>query len=176
MEFLRGTVQSNDRERTQHGFSVLPSAHRFAVLTCMDARVDASKLSGLPGSEAHIIRNAGGRVTEDAVRSLLLSHALLGTREWFVVQHGQCGMALLTDELTDMVSDGVHPSGRLSLLTQPQLLAADLTLILDHPAVPAGIPVRGFIYEPETGSFHEVAPAREESPRRNLRYHAQLGF
>lgn len=176
MELLRGIVQETDRERTQHGFSVLPSVHRFAVLTCMDARVDASKLSGLPGSEAHIIRNAGGRVTEDAIRSLVLSHTLLGTREWFVVQHGHCGMALLTDELTDKLSEGQQPSGRLSMNSQQQLLAADIARILNHPAVPGGIPVRGFIYEVESGTFQEVAPLREESSRRNARYDAQLGL
>jgi len=177
MEIPRGTVLPIDRERTQHGFSVLPAAHRFAVLTCMDARVDAAKLKGLPGSEGHIIRNAGARVTEDAICSLLLSYKLLGTREWFVVQHGQCGMALLTDELTDLLWEHEPPTARLSLTTQPQLLAADLARILNHPLLPSDMPVRGFIYDVEDGSFHEVAPAREEiPPRRSLRYGAQLGF
>jgi carbonic anhydrase len=70
----------------------LPPARGFAILTCMDARLDPAKYAGLAEGDAHVIRNAGGRATEDAIRSLIISHKLLGTNEWFVVHHTNCGM------------------------------------------------------------------------------------
>ena len=73
-------------------------ARRFAVLTCMDARIDPAKLAGLAEGDAHVIRNAGGRASDDAIRSLVISHKLLGTREWFVIHHTDCGMGMFTDD------------------------------------------------------------------------------
>jgi carbonic anhydrase len=72
----------------------LPPARAFAILTCMDARLDPAKYAGLAEGDAHVIRNAGGRATDDAIRSLVISHKLLGTREWFVIHHSNCGMEL----------------------------------------------------------------------------------
>ena len=72
----------------------LPPARGFAILTCMDARLDPAKYAGLAEGDAHVIRNAGGRATDDAIRSLVISHKLLGTREWFVIHHTNCGMEL----------------------------------------------------------------------------------
>ena len=77
----------------------LPPARRFAILTCMDARLDPAKFAGLTEGDAHVIRNAGGRASDDAIRSLVISHKLLGTEEWFVVHHTDCGMELFTDEI-----------------------------------------------------------------------------
>src|SRR5574339_940762 len=77
----------------------MPPARRFAILTCMDARLDPAKYAGLAEGDAHVIRNAGGRATDDAIRSLIISHKLLGTREFFVVHHTDCGMELFTDEI-----------------------------------------------------------------------------
>ena len=76
----------------------IPPARRFAVLTCMDARIDPAKLAGLAEGDAHVIRNAGGRASDDAIRSLVISHKLLGTNEWFVIHHTDCGMGMFTDE------------------------------------------------------------------------------
>src|SRR5215470_7329967 len=76
----------------------LPPARGFAILTCMDARLDPAKYAGLAEGDAHVIRNAGGRATDDAIRSLVISHKLLGTREWFVIHHSNCGMELFSDE------------------------------------------------------------------------------
>src|SRR5258708_38691626 len=70
----------------------LPPARRFAILTCMDARLDPAKFAGLAEGDAHVISNAGGRATDDAIRSLVISYNLLGTREWFVIHHTDCGM------------------------------------------------------------------------------------
>ena len=81
------------------GELALPPARQFAILTCMDARLDPAKYAGLAEGDAHVIRNAGGRATDDAIRSLVISHKLLGTREWFVIHHTNCGMELFTDDV-----------------------------------------------------------------------------
>jgi carbonic anhydrase len=81
------------------GDLALPPARRFAILTCMDARLDPAKYAGLSEGDAHVIRNAGGRATDDAIRSLVISHKLLGTNEWFVIHHTNCGMELFADEV-----------------------------------------------------------------------------
>ena len=81
------------------GKLALPPARQFAILTCMDARIDPAKLAGLAEGDAHVIRNAGGRASDDAIRSLVISHKLLGTREWFVIHHTNCGMELFTDDV-----------------------------------------------------------------------------
>src|SRR5690606_34099618 len=77
----------------------IPPARRFAILTCMDARIDPAKLAGLAEGDAHVIRNAGGRASDDAIRSLVISYKLLGTREWFVIHHTDCGMGMFTDDV-----------------------------------------------------------------------------
>src|SRR5271156_5726820 len=77
----------------------MPPARRFAILTCMDARLDPAKFAGLSEGDAHVIRNAGGRASDDAIRSLVISHKLLGTKEWFVIHHTDCGMELFTDDV-----------------------------------------------------------------------------
>ena len=81
------------------GKLALPPARKFAILTCMDARLQPSKYAGLAEGDAHVIRNAGGRASDDAIRSLVISYKLLGTREWFVIHHTNCGMELFTDEI-----------------------------------------------------------------------------
>src|ERR1700680_820878 len=87
-----------------------PSRH-FAILTCMDARLDPAKYAGLAEGDAHVIRNAGGRASDDAIRSLVISYKLLGTREWFVVHHADCGMLLFTDEvIRDLLASSLRTS------------------------------------------------------------------
>ena len=85
----------------EKGQLALPPARRFAILTCMDARLDPAKYAGLSEGDAHVIRNAGGRATDDAIRSLVISHKLLGTLEWFVIHHTNCGMELFCDEIDE---------------------------------------------------------------------------
>ena len=77
----------------------LPPSRQFAILTCMDARLDPAKYAGLSEGDTHVIRNAGGRASDDAIRSLVISHKLLGTAEWFVIHHTDCGMEYFTDEI-----------------------------------------------------------------------------
>src|SRR5215475_9938514 len=83
----------------EKGKLAMPPARHFAILTCMDARLDPAKYAGLAEGDAHVIRNAGGRASEDAIRSLVISHKLLGTGEWFVIHHTNCGMQLFTDDV-----------------------------------------------------------------------------
>jgi carbonic anhydrase len=164
------------------GKLALPPARRFAILTCMDARLDPAKYAGLAEGDAHVIRNAGGRASDDAIRSLVISHKLLGTREWFVVHHTNCGMELFTGEvMADLLDDNLEtalfdgkawsnpkhgggaPHGHfipwLTIHDQAQSVAADVKRIRSHPLVPGYIPIYGFIYDVATGRLNEVPEA-----------------
>src|SRR6201995_3242190 len=101
----------------------LPPARHFAILTCMDARLDPARYAGLAEGDAHVIRNAGGRASDDAIRSLVISYKLLGTAEWFVIHHTDCGMEFFTDdvirgllasslETAELGADGFRDVGR----------------------------------------------------------------
>ena len=100
-EVLEQVLKANARYAESFGDKsrlALPPARRFAILTCMDARLHPSRYAGLAEGDAHVIRNAGGRASDDAIRSLVISYKLLGTREWFVIHHTNCGMELFSDE------------------------------------------------------------------------------
>src|SRR3954447_7353283 len=102
MAVLDEVLEANSRYAETFGSKSelqLPPARRFAILTCMDARIDPARLAGLAEGDAHVIRNAGGRASDDAIRSLVISHKLLGTNEWFVIHHTNCGMELFTDDV-----------------------------------------------------------------------------
>jgi carbonic anhydrase len=87
----------------------LPPSRHFPILTCMDARLDPAKYAGLAEGDAHVIRNAGGRASDDAIRSLVISHKLLGTREWFVIHHTDCGMMLFTnDDMSRLLANSLQ--------------------------------------------------------------------
>ena len=108
-QIVREVVAANasySRDFGAKGELALPPARGFAILTCMDARLDPAKYAGLAEGDAHVIRNAGGRATDDAIRSLVISHKLLGTKEWFVIHHTNCGMELFSDEIIgDLLED-----------------------------------------------------------------------
>ena len=160
----------------------LPPARRFAILTCMDARLDPAKYAGLAEGDAHVIRNAGGRASDDAIRSLVISYKLLGTREWFVIHHTDCGMELFTDEImrgllansletATVGADGWKDVGKgpgstagnfISWLTIKDLAGSvveDVERIRNHPLVPANIPIYGYIYDVKSGQLIEVPAA-----------------
>ena len=102
MPILSEVLQANEAYAASFGDKAklpLPPGRRFAILTCMDARLDPAKYAGLSEGDAHVIRNAGGRASDDAIRSLVISYKLLGTKEWFVIHHSDCGMQLFTDEI-----------------------------------------------------------------------------
>jgi len=162
----------------------LPPGRRFAILTCMDARLDPAKYAGLAEGDAHVIRNAGGRATDDAIRSLVISHKLLGTQEWFVINHTNCGMELFADEvIADLLEDdlstasfdgktwsnphhhGGHAAGHFikwhTIKNQSDSVTRDVRRIREHPLVPANVPVYGYVYDVRTGRLDEVKVATE---------------
>jgi carbonic anhydrase len=132
---------------------------KVAVLACMDTRIDLFPMLGLERGDAHIIRNAGGLVTEDAIRSLSASQRLLGTEEIVVVMHEDCGLHGASEDAfaRDLAADGVLPTWRLGAFAD---LEATLRHSLDHlrasPELPARDHIRGFIFDPETGALREV--------------------
>ena len=162
----------------------LPPGRRFAILTCMDARLDPAKYAGLAEGDAHVIRNAGGRASDDAIRSLVISHKLLGTLEYFVVHHSDCGTLLFSDDIiaglleksldTAVVDEngwrdvGHGPgsaAGRyvkwLTIGNPHQAVVDDVRRIREHPLVAPEIPIHGYIYDVKTGRLLEVPGARE---------------
>jgi carbonic anhydrase len=164
------------------GKLAMPPARRFAILTCMDARLDPAKLVGLSEGDAHVIRNAGGRASDDAIRSLVISYKLLGTREWYVIHHTRCGMETFDDEtirglLANSLETAVHdgtgwkdvgngPGSRqgdyidwLTIRDQAQSVVTDVERIRNHPLVPKSIPIFGYIYQVESGKLVEVPEA-----------------
>ena len=162
----------------------LPPARGFAILTCMDARLDPAKYAGLSEGDAHVIRNAGGRASDDAIRSLVISYKLLGTKEWFVIHHSDCGMEFFTNEVirnllassletAQLTSEGFKDVGKgpgsragefiewLTIPNQRQTVVDDVSRIRNHPLVPSSIPIYGYIYDVANGKLVEVPGAHE---------------
>lgn len=162
----------------------LPMApgRRFAVLTCMDARLDPAKFAGLAEGDAHVIRNAGGRASDDAIRSLVISHKLLGTQEWFVIHHTDCGMETFSNEImrgllassletASLTAEGWKDVGQgpgsvaghyvewLTIQDNAKAVLEDVQRIKSHPLVNPSIPVYGYIYDVKSGKLIEVPEA-----------------
>jgi carbonic anhydrase len=132
---------------------------RVAVLACMDTRLDLFPMLGLEHGDAHIIRNAGGLVTTDAVRSLSASQRLLGTEEIVVVMHDDCGLhGASEDEFADaLAADGVQPAWRLGAFTDIDAkLREGLRKLRSSPELPARDRIRGFVFNPDTGALREL--------------------
>ena len=184
MSVLPEVLAANERYAAGFikGDLAVPPARRFAVLTCMDVRIDPAKALGLQEGDAHVIRNAGGRASDDAIRSLVISYKLLGTREWFVIHHTNCGMETFTDEvmrgllassLTTATVDatGWHDTGAgpgsaegqyidwLTISNLEQSVVDDVQRIRAHPLVPRDIPIYGYIYDVRSGRLIEVPEA-----------------
>lgn len=145
-----------------------PPLRKVAVVTCMDARLDPAKFMGLEEGDAHVIRNAGGRVTEDVIRSLVISHKVLGTNEWYIIHHSGCGMQTLTNEKMnkiledseDLNSNKSEEITKIDWLTFDNLeesVVEDIKKITSHPLVPKNISIYGFIFDVNDGSIKEVA-------------------
>ena len=160
----------------------LPPTRHFAILTCMDARLDPARYAGLAEGDAHVIRNAGGRASDDAIRSLVISYKLLGTKEWFIIHHSNCGMEFFTDEVirgllansletAALGADGFTDVGTgpgsdeakyidwLTIADNPRSVVEDVTRVRNHPLVPRSIPIYGYIYDVTTGKLVEVPEA-----------------
>ena len=133
----------------------MPPARRFAVVTCMDARLDPAKFLGLDEGDAHVIRNAGGLVTDDAIRSLAISHHLLGTQEALVIAHTDCGMLTFRNEdLQQRLDTDVdfQPFGDLE-----ESVRASVRRIAESPLLPDSFAARGFVYDVRSGRLADVA-------------------
>jgi len=168
----------------EKGNLALPPARQFAILTCMDARLDPAKYAGLAEGDAHVIRNAGGRASDDAIRSLVISYKLLGTAEWFVIHHTNCGMEFFTNDLMgELLSSSLETAalgengfsdigngpgsteGRyinwLTIADAAGSVVEDVSRIRNHPLVPSRIPIYGYIYDIQSGQLIEVPAATE---------------
>jgi len=185
-KILQEVLSANQKYASDFGDKAklaMPPARHFAILTCMDARLDPAKFAGLAEGDAHVIRNAGGRASDDAIRSLVISYKLLGTREWFVIHHTNCGMEFFTNEVmrgllassleTAALTEkgfqdvGKGPGSRegefiewLTIQDQQQSVRHDVQRIREHPLVPKDIAIYGYIYDVQSGKLVEVAQAK----------------
>ena len=145
----------------RHGDKEMPPAQHLAVLTCMDARIHPEQALGLEIGDAHMIRNAGGRASDDAIRSLVISTTLLGTEEFAVIHHTDCGMLTFTnDDLRKKLSEerGVDASA-VDFLPFPDLeqsVRDDISTIKASPLLPDGVEVTGWVYDVKTGKISSV--------------------
>jgi len=184
-QILTEVLDSNRKYASNFGEKgklALPPARHFAILTCMDARLDPAKYAGLAEGDAHVIRNAGGRASDDAIRSLVISYKLLGTREFFVIHHTDCGMEFFSNdvmrellasslETAELTPNGFRDVGRgpgsqeggyiewLTIRDQAQAVIDDVQRIRNHPLVPKSIPIYGFVYDVGSGKLMEVEGA-----------------
>jgi len=182
---LRDILRANEAYAAgfgDRGALALPPARRLAILTCMDARLDPAAFAGLREGDAHVIRNAGGRASDDAIRSLVISYKLLGTAEWLVVHHSDCGMEFFDDstmgdllesslETAELGPDGFRDVGSgpgsvhgrfvdwLTIRHREQAVVDDVRRIREHPLVPERITVHGFVYDVTTGRLVAVPEA-----------------
>jgi len=186
-KILDEILAANESYVTQFGDKgnlPMPPGRSFAILTCMDARLDPAKYAGLSEGDAHVIRNAGGRASDDAIRSLVISYKLLGTKEWFVIHHTDCGMETFNNEVMGELlaislktaridESGWHDHGEgpgttdgkfvqwLTIRDQVKSVTEDVKRIRSNSMVPSAIPIYGYIYDCKTGRLMEVPKATE---------------
>jgi carbonic anhydrase len=146
----------------------MPPARHVAIVTCMDARLHPEKFLGLDVGDAHVIRNAGGRASHDALRSLVISERLLATTEIVVIHHTDCGMMTFTnqqlaDKIKQDLGEDVGDRDFLPFSDLEQSVRDDVATIRNSPLIPKNIPVSGAIYDVRTGQLHEVV--RDEPAR-----------
>jgi carbonic anhydrase len=167
MSEIEQAVKAN--EKYSKGFNLshlpMPPARKLAVLACMDARLTVEQMLGLKTGDAHIIRNAGGILTEDALRSLLISHHLLGTKEFIFLHHTDCGMLTFQhDDLSAKLrastgTSAVVPTNFHAFSDLEEDLRQQMEKAKAHPWLPKTIPIRGFVYDVKSGRLAEVEPA-----------------
>jgi carbonic anhydrase len=186
MSILSDVLDANAKYSAEFGDKAnlaIPPAKKYAILTCMDARLDPAKFAGFSEGDVHVIRNAGGRASDDAIRSLVISYKLLGTKEFFVIHHTECGMLYFNDEImrdllaasletAQLTPEGFKDVGRgpgstdgqyinwLTFRDQKQAVLDDVTRIKTHPLVPKAIPVYGYIFDVKSGVLVEVEGAK----------------
>jgi carbonic anhydrase len=160
-------------EKFTLGHLPMPPARKLAIVACMDARLTVEQFLGLKTGDAHIIRNAGGLVTEDALRSLIISSYLLGTRTYYVVQHTDCGMLTFTDEKLreKLKTETGHDASHLhfhSFSDVEKSVKKQLQNIRNNPFLPRDIDLHGFVYDVRTGRLHEISEAAAEARAASL--------
>ena len=165
MTVLPEMLEANERyaARFAGGDLPMPPARRVAVLTCMDARLDPAKFLGLAEGDAHVIRNAGGRASDDAIRSLIISQQLLGTEEVLVIYHTDCGMLTFTNEqmsgiLEERFGRDAEGTDFLPFADLEQSLRDDVAKIRGNPFIPGNVSVTGFIYDVRSGRLIPMEP------------------
>jgi len=176
----------NYSEVFDKGDLALKPSKSIAILTCMDTRINPLELCGLNIGEAHIIRNAGGRVTDDVIRSLVISYKLLGTKDWFIIQHTDCGLSKITDkEIANLLEGDLetsafengnwknnkksnlesgsaqgHKTKWYTFSNLKESILEDLEKIKNHPLIPKNINIYGFIYDVKTGQLQSIEPSK----------------
>lgn len=189
---LNALLSANEKYSSEFGDkSGLPGlpVKRIAVLTCMDSRLDPAKFAGLSEGDAHVIRNAGGRASDDAIRSLVISYKLYGTKEWFVIHHTNCGMESFTNQIMrELLESSLETSTHtengwvdngngtgsteakyiewLTFSDSTKSVVEDVERIRNHPLVPDSITVYGYILDVKTGKLIEVPKATEKGKAR----------
>ena len=163
MSVTNEVLQANQEfaESFDRGDLPMPPARKLAVVTCMDARLHPEKFLGLNIGDAHVIRNAGGRVSDDALRSLIISSHLLGTNEYIVIHHTDCGMLTFTNgdlrgKLAQETGADASDIDFLPFSNLEESVREDIRRIKESPFIPEGISVRGFVYDVRTGQLTEV--------------------
>ena len=156
-------------EGFQLGSLATAPTRKLAIVACMDARMTIEPMLGLKTGEAHILRNAGGIVTADTLRSPVISHHLLGTTEFMVINHTDCGMLTFKDDdLRERLQEStgtavVEPAAFLAFRDVEENVRRQVWKLRDHPWLPPTISVRGFVYHVETGKLHEVSATRSRA-------------
>ncbi len=151
-----GYARTFDRSRLP-----LPPAKKLAILACMDARIDVHAVTGLREGDTHVIRNAGGIATEDALRSFIISNELLGTKEFLVINHTDCGMLTFKDEdlqdtLTKKYSANASKINFHAFGDLEENVRTQVERIRTNPFIPKNIPVTGFVYDVKSGKLNRV--------------------
>ena len=172
MSVIDDVQRANQRFAEEFRLGQLPMrpAKQLAIVACMDARLTIEPALGLKTGDAQIIRNAGGIVTEDAIRSLLISHYLLGTEEWMIVNHTDCGMLTFKEEellaklRAQSDTTAVRPVHFHAFRDLEENVRQQIQKVQSHPWVPSEITVRGFVYDVRTGKLREVAAAGSPVP------------
>ncbi len=163
MSVVSGLQEANARYAAAFDKADLtaPPQRRVAILTCMDARLDPARFLGLEEGEAHVIRNAGGRANQDALRSLIISQQMLGTNEVVVIHHTDCGMSSFSNEelsaqLTERFGAPAHDIDFLPFADLVESVRDDIATIRDCPFIPETVAIHGFIYDVKTGRIEPV--------------------
>lgn len=168
MSVIDEVLRHNDKYSRvfDQGGLAMPPARKLAVVACMDARLDVAQVLGLKPGDAHVIRNAGGIVSEDALRSLIISHHLLGTREFMVINHTDCGMLTFKDDdlrkrlRTATGVAAASPGSFFAFTDLEENVRQQVQKIRSHPWLPRDAPVRGFVYDVKTGGLKEIDAGR----------------